>query len=183
LPVAGAGAAGAGGPGGGAGGAAAGGAGGAASGGVGGVAAAGGGSASAAAGAAGTAGTAGTGGTGTTSEFDPASCDFDDTTGCDSLDCQAACPTTDGGDCARRCTAVVDCVADEVASNLDPPCVTEADPLCGARLPPNGTEKACTTVVEPAGGANPAPPNGNGAPQPSFVARQFVECICSVPRP
>jgi hypothetical protein len=38
-------------------------------------------------------------------------------------------------------------------------------------------------VVEPAGGFNPAPPTGNGNPSPAFVARQFVECICSEPRP
>ena len=59
--------------------------------------------------------------------------------------------------------------------------VTADDPLCGARV--GGDAKACTTVVEPAGGPNPNPPTGNGNPQPSFVARQFVECICSLPRP
>jgi hypothetical protein len=180
LPVAGAGGSGAGGAGTGSAGA---GAGGAVTGGVGGAAGASGGSAGAAAGAAGTTATAGTGAGATSAVFDPASCDFGDTTGCDELGCQEGCPTNDGGDCARRCTSVIGCVSGQIENNPDAPCVTEADPLCGARLAPNGNEKACTSVVEPAGGFDPPPPTGNGNPQPSFVAREFVECICSVPRP
>ena len=132
--------------------------------------------------AAGTGGAAaGTGGSGTAAEFDPSSCDFTDTTGCDTLDCQASCPTNDGNSCLNRCLAVVQCVSDNVADNPNAPCVSADDPLCGAR--DAGQARACTTVVEPAGGPNPNPPSGTQAPQPSFVARQFVECICSVPRP
>jgi len=134
--------------------------------------------------AGGTGGTgAGTGGTGSTAVFDPSACDFTDETGCEALTCQARCPTGDGGSCLNRCVPVVDCVIDEVAENPTAHCATAADPLCGARAPGNGAENACTTVVEPAGGPNPAPPNGNAAPSPAFVARQFVECICSLPRP
>jgi hypothetical protein len=139
------------------------------------------GSAAGAGGAAGTAGTAGTAGSGSSAVFDPASCDFDDTTGCDTLTCQARCPTNDGGSCSNRCVAVVDCVSEDVASNPDAPCLTEDDPLCGGR--DGGQPRACTTVVEPAGGPNPSAPTGTQAPQPSFVARGFVECICSLPRP
>jgi hypothetical protein len=140
-----------------------------------------GGAAGAAAGAGGAAGTAGTGGTGSSAVFDAASCDFADTTGCDTLTCQARCPTNDGGSCSNRCVAVVDCVSEDVASNPDAPCLTEDDPLCGGR--DGGQPRACTTVVEPAGGPNPSAPTGTQAPQPSFVARGFVECICSLPRP
>jgi hypothetical protein len=157
--------------------------GGASGGGSGGAAgsAAGAGGAAGTAGTAGTAGAAGTAGSGSSAVFDPASCDFDDTTGCDTLTCQARCPTNDGGSCSNRCVAVVDCVSEDVASNPDAPCLTEDDPLCGGR--DGGQPRACTTVVEPAGGPNPSAPTGTQAPQPSFVARSFVECICSLPRP
>jgi hypothetical protein len=122
---------------------------------------------------AGTGGTgAGTGGTGGTSTavFDVDSCSFTNTAGCDDLACAQVCPTNDGNSCLNRCNAVITCVTD----NSD--CIAEDDPLCGARV--QGQPKDCTTVVEPAGGANPSDTN-----QPSFVARQFVECLCSVPRP
>ncbi|HTV26016.1 MAG TPA: hypothetical protein VMG12_45270, partial [Polyangiaceae bacterium] len=124
---------------------------------------------------------AGTGGTGSAAVFDPSSCDFGDTTGCDTLTCQARCPTNDGNSCLNRCVAVVECVTDNVADNPTAPCVTEDDPLCGGR--DAGQPRECTTTVEPAGGPNPNAPTGTQAPQPSFVARQFVECICSAPRP
>lgn len=129
-------------------------------------------------GAGGAGGTAGTGGTGTGSAavFDPSSCDFDDITGCEALTCQARCPTGDGGSCLNRCVPVVDCVTEEVATSPGASCVTEADPLCGGR--DVGQPRACTALVDSAGGLNAA-----GANQPAFVARQFVECICSVPRP
>src|SRR5690606_33775951 len=100
----------------------------------------------------------------------------------DDLTCQAACSTNDGGDCSRRCTAVVACASGEVPDDPNLPCVpSEDDPLCGGR--DQGLLRACTNTVESAGGFDPAPPTGAGNPQPSFVARQFVECICSVPRP
>jgi hypothetical protein len=140
-----------------------------------------GGTAAGAGGAGGTVGTAGTGGTGSSAVFDPASCDFADTTGCDALTCEAQCPTNDGGSCLNRCVAVVDCVSDNVTANPATPCVTADDPLCGGR--DGGQARACTNVVEPAGGPDPNPPSGTQAPQPSFVARGFVECICSLPRP
>lgn len=127
------------------------------------------------------AGSVGTGGAGAVSVFDPGACDFTDTTGCEALACEASCPTNDGNSCVSRCLPVVECVSDDVASNGAATCVTEGDPLCGART--NGTPNVCTNVVEPAGGPNPAAPTGNGAPQPSFVARQFIECMCSSPRP
>lgn len=177
LPVAGTGGVAAGG----AGGTAAGGAGGTAAGGVGGGAAGAAAGTGGAASTGGAAGTAGTGGTGSSAVFDPSSCDFEDITGCDALTCQAACPTNDGNSCLNRCAAVVECVTENVETNAADPCVTADDPLCGAR--DAGQPRECTDVVEPAGGPNPNPPTGTQAPQPSFVARQFVQCICSVPRP
>jgi hypothetical protein len=135
-----------------------------------------GGTAGSAAGAGGAAGTAGTAGTGSSAVFDPASCDFADTTGCDTLTCQAACPTNAGDYCLTSCVAIIECVTDQVAENPETSCVTAADPLCGRR---DGAQtSACTTLVESAGGIN-----ATGANQPSFVARGFVECICSLPRP
>jgi hypothetical protein len=117
---------------------------------------------------AGTGGTgAGTGGTGSQAAFDPESCNFTDPTGCEDLACDQVCPdpNSDGNSCLGRCTPVITCVTDNAA------CVTEADPLCGGRN--QGQPKECTTVVEPAGGFNST--NSN---QPSFVARQFVDCMC-----
>jgi hypothetical protein len=148
-------------------------------GGAGGAAAGTGGAAAGTGGAA--AGTGGAAGTGPTSTFDATQCDFEDPAGCEALTCQAVCPTNDGGSCLTRCNTVITCVSGEEATNPGASCITEADPLCGARV--QGQAKACTTAVEPAGGANPAAPTGTGNPQPSFVARRFVECICSVPRP
>jgi hypothetical protein len=139
-----------------------------------------GGTAAGAGGAGGGAGSAGTGGTGSAAVFDASSCDFEDITGCDTLTCQAACPTNDGNSCLNRCVAVIECVTENVETAAEP-CVTADDPLCGAR--DAGQARACTNVVEPAGGPDPNPPTGTQAPQPSFVARSFVECICSVPRP
>lgn len=124
----------------------------------------------------GTAGTGGTGGTGSAPVFDASACDFADLTGCDTLACETRCPTNDGGSCLNRCVAVVDCVADQVAENPAASCVTADDPLCGGR--DVGQPRQCTQLVETAGGTN-----ATGANQPSFVAREFVECICSVPRP
>jgi hypothetical protein len=147
-------------------------AGGTAQGGTSGVAAGAGGAGGAAAGTGGAAaGTGGVGGTGAAATFDPAACDFDDVDGCDTLTCLAACSTTDGGDCRRRCEAVIDCVS------TDDDCViSEADPLCAVRN--GGAVNTCTAVTDSAGGANTTQ-----VTQPAFVARQFVECICSVPRP
>jgi hypothetical protein len=149
---------------------------------------AGGGAAGAAAGAGGTpgsagsAGTAGTGGTGSSAVFTPSSCDFDDTEGCDDLTCQNACLPGDGNDCINRCTPIVTCVSNNVAANPAAPCVTEADPTCGARSN-SGTSNVCTNAVDQGGGPNPAAPAAGARPAPSFVARQFIECICSLPRP
>jgi hypothetical protein len=127
-----------------------------------------------AAGAADATDAAGTGGvpnTEATAVFDPTACNFDDPTGCEGLACLAACPTNDSGSCNNRCQALVTCVAS------DPECnVSEADPLCAARI--NGTPTACTQEADSAGGADTTV-----ATQPAFVARRFVECICTVPRP
>jgi hypothetical protein len=147
-----------------------GGAGGAAAG-AGGSAAGVGGSVAGTGGAAGTAGTGGTVGTGATGTFDPAACDFADVTGCETLTCLAACSTTDGGSCRTRCEALITCVS------TDADCViSEADPLCAARNV--GAANACTNQADSAGGADTTTTT-----QPAFVARRFVECICSVPRP
>jgi hypothetical protein len=132
----------------------------------------------AAGGAPGTPATAGTGGTpaaagtgATGGVFDAASCDFDELTGCEDLACLAACPTNDGGSCSTRCQTLITCVA------TDPACaISEADPLCAARV--GGTPAACTQEADAAGGATTTQTTA-----PAFVARQFVECICSVPRP
>jgi hypothetical protein len=72
--------------------------------------------------------------------------------------------------------AVVDCVTEQVAEDPEESCVTAADPLCGGR--DVGQPRACTELVDAAGGLN-----ATGANEPSFVARGFVECICSLPRP
>jgi hypothetical protein len=144
-----------------------------AQGGVGGTAAGAGGApgTAGAAGAAGTAGNAGTTGTGAVGTFDPAACDFEDVTGCETLTCLAACSTTDGGSCRTRCEALITCVS------TDADCViSEADPLCAVRN--GGTPNACTQQADSAGGAATTQTT-----QPAFVAREFVECICSVPRP
>ena len=160
-----------GGAGGGTGGSVAGGAGGSVAGGAGGTNQGG----TAGTGAGGTTATAGTGGGAGEPVFDVNACDFDVLTGCEDLTCEQVCPTNDGGSCRTRCEAVITCLE----TNTD--CITEEDPLCGARV--QGQPKACTTAVEPAGGATPAPPQNGGNPQPSFVALEFVECICSTPRP
>jgi hypothetical protein len=116
-------------------------------------------------GAAGAAG-AGTGGTTAQSNFDPASCDFDDTTGCGApLGCTCA-----GEQCQARCTNIVDCLKTNIT------CITEADPLCAVR-PQGGGTKACTTVVETGGGVNA------GDNQPAGIVRALVNCVCSNPRP
>jgi hypothetical protein len=155
----------------GAGGSVGGGTGGTAQGGAGGAGGAAAGTGGAAAGTGGAAaGTGGTGGTGTTAAFDPESCDFEDLAGCEDLTCEAACSTTDGGSCRTRCEALITCVT------TDPACsITEADPLCAARV--NGNPAACTQEADSAGGANTTQ-----ATQPAFVARELVECVCSVPR-
>ena len=116
-------------------------------------------------GAAGAAG-AGTGGTTAQSNFDPGSCDFDDTTGCGApLGCTCA-----QEQCQARCTNIVDCLKTNIT------CITEADPLCAVRT--NGTGKACTGVVDSGGGVNTTDAN-----QPAAIVRAFVNCVCSNPRP
>jgi hypothetical protein len=120
---------------------------------------------SAGSGAAGSA-SAGAGGTTAQSNFDPASCDFDDTTGCGApLGCTCA-----GEQCQKRCTDIVDCLKTNIT------CITEADPLCAVRT--GGTGKACTSVVDTGGGVNTTDQN-----QPAAIVRAFVNCICSDPRP
>lgn len=111
----------------------------------------------------GSAGT-GSGGTGSQSIFNPASCDFDDLTGCEDLGCN--CPEER---CGTRCTNIVTCLSDNIT------CITEADPLCAIRN--NGTPNTCTTVVETGGGVNA---DNN---QPSGIVRELVNCVCSDPRP
>ena len=116
-------------------------------------------------GAAGAAGS-GTGGTTAQSNFDPASCDFDDTTGCGApLGCTCA-----QEQCQTRCTNIVACLKTNIT------CITEADPLCAVR-PQGGGTKACTTVVESGGGVN-ADTN-----QPAGIVRALTNCVCSNPRP
>ncbi len=120
---------------------------------------------SAGSGAAGAA-SAGAGGSTAQSNFDPASCDFDDTTGCGApLGCTCA-----GEQCQKRCTDIVDCLKTNIT------CITEADPLCAVRT--GGTGKACTSVVDTGGGVNTTDQN-----QPAAIVRAFVNCICSDPRP
>jgi len=109
--------------------------------------------------------------------FDSAACDFEDRTGCEALECEAMCPTTDGGSCLARCDAVIECVASEFDGGDCVP--TEDDPMCGVRSS-QGAPNVCTLFVEQAGGANPpSPPPAF----PSFVARELVRCLCSAPRP
>jgi hypothetical protein len=101
--------------------------------------------------------------------FDAAACDFVNTTGCEQLTCERACPINQGSFCLVVCENILDCVSQQ-------PCSTESDPLCAVRTP--GQLNICTNVVEPGGG-----PNTTNATMPAFVARSFVECACSVPRP
>jgi hypothetical protein len=109
--------------------------------------------------------------TATSSVFDPAACDFQNVVGCEDLDCLQACPANDSGSCSTRCQALITCVS------TDPQCtITPEDPLCAARV--GGAVAACTQEADSAGGANTTQTT-----QPAFVARQFVQCICSVPRP
>lgn len=112
--------------------------------------------------------------------FDPAACDFDDLQGCEALACESVCPTNDGGSCSVRCSAVIECVSAQVQDGGCLP--TEDDPMCGVRGP-FGIPNVCTQVVEAAGGPNVLPPAPGQVPQPSFVARELVRCLCSTPRP
>lgn len=121
-------------------------------------------------GAAGAAGTAGTGGTTATSVFDPAECDFESITGCETFACVNACPAGQGTYCTTACNAIVTCV-----SETEPLCATEQDPICGARN--GGAESECTPEADSAGGATTTDAN-----QPAFKARRFIQCLCSVPR-
>lgn len=124
--------------------------------------------------AAGAAGTGGTAGTGDAAVFDPASCDFDDVTGCEALTCEEACPGNDGNYCLDTCNGVIACVSGEDPDNANLVCApSEADPLCSTRGQA-GALGPCTVTVESAGGQDS---------QPRTAARQFVECICSLPRP
>jgi hypothetical protein len=116
-------------------------------------------------GAAGTAGTAGAGGTTAQSTFNPAACDFDDTTGCQNLGCICA-----GEQCGARCTNIVQCLKDNIT------CITASDPLCAARTA--GAPNLCTAQVDTGGGANTTDPN-----QPAAIVRALVNCVCSDPRP
>lgn len=111
--------------------------------------------------------------------FDAASCDFADLTGCEALTCEAACPTTDGGSCLTRCSNVIDCVSTTFEDGFCVP--TEDDLMCGVRF--QAQADFCTSVVEPAGGNNPPTPAPGQTPQPAFVARELVRCLCSTPRP
>jgi hypothetical protein len=96
----------------------------------------------------------------------PASCDFDDLTGCGApLGC-----TCGQEQCGARCTNIVDCLKTNIT------CITEADPLCAVRT--NGVGKACTSVVDTGGGVDTT--NAN---QPAAIVRAFVNCVCSNPRP
>jgi hypothetical protein len=166
--------------GGGSAGASAAGAGGGANGGAGGAsggagAASGGAAGTGTAGTSGTAGTTGTAGTGAVSNpnFDVASCDFTDTTGCANLDCAVACPANKGSYCPTNCPLIVTCVSQNTTTAN---CITADDPLCGKR---NGaTTKPCTTPFEQGGGNQLTDPT-----QPASVALAYVECICSKPRP
>jgi len=116
-------------------------------------------------GAAGTAGTSGTGGTTAQSTFNPAACDFDNTTGCQNLGCICA-----QEQCGARCTNIVQCLRD----NID--CITAADPLCALRSA--GVANTCTAQVDTGGGANTTDAN-----QPAAIVRALVNCVCSDPRP
>jgi hypothetical protein len=153
-------------------------AGGSAAGGAAGAAAAGSSGAGGAGGAGGAAG-AGTGGgagSGSAAVFDAESCDFDDPAGCTDLTCQAVCPTNDGNSCLDRCVAVIACVSGNAECDI-----TAQDLMCAVRNA--GMPNTCTTAAEPAGGATPTAPAPGQVPQPSFVAQEFIRCICSVPRP
>jgi hypothetical protein len=113
----------------------------------------------------GTGGTAGSGtaGTGNQAVFDPASCDFQDQSGC--LSCVQRCPTNDGGSCAMRCNTALACPA----ANTE--CIIESDPLCRIRLNNGANANVCTMVVDSAG------------PDAEAIALALVECLCSLPRP
>jgi hypothetical protein len=52
--------------------------------------------------------------------------------------------------------------------------------MCAARF--QGQADFCTNVVDAAGGSNAPPPLPGQTPQPSFVARELVRCLCSTPR-
>jgi hypothetical protein len=100
--------------------------------------------------------------------LDPAACDFGTTEGCEQLACETACPTNVGSFCLTACSRILTCVSSDVL------CITAADPLCAQRT--NGTPSACTSAVEQGGPAtNPT--------SPSAIARAFIECLCSQPRP
>ncbi|MEO8179937.1 MAG: hypothetical protein ABI895_13975 [Deltaproteobacteria bacterium] len=117
------------------------------------------------AGSAGTTGASGAGGTTAQSNFSPASCDFDNTTGCQNLGCTCA-----QEQCGARCTNIVQCLRD----NID--CITEADPLCAIRNA--GAPNTCTAQVDTGGGATTTDAN-----QPATIVRALVNCVCSDPRP
>lgn len=101
--------------------------------------------------------------------FDPAACDFANTTGCEELTCERACPIDQGSYCSVVCSEILTCVSQQ-------PCSTQSDPLCAVRT--RGVANICSNVVDLGGGVNVTNPN-----LPAFVAREFVECACSVPRP
>lgn len=119
-------------------------------------------------GAAGTAG-AGTGGTTAQSNFDPASCNFDNRTGCEAQACATACPANMGNYCTTNCPNIITCLA------ADPTCITAQDPMCALRS--NGQPNQCTSQVENSGGANTTNVN-----DPAFVARALVQCLCDSTR-
>jgi hypothetical protein len=116
------------------------------------------------------AGGAGAGGTGAQGTFTPSSCSFDNQTGCEAFGCQN-CPANSGSYCADNCPPIIQCV---LVDNLG--CSTAQDPLCGART--GNTGNACLAFVESFGGDSNPPPGS-----PAFVARELVNCVCTVPRP
>jgi len=115
--------------------------------------------------------TAGTGGVAGEPVFDANACDFEDVGGCEDLTCEQACPPNSGTYCQTSCEALLTCVSTDAACSI-----SEADPLCAARN--GGATSACTGQADSAGGSN-----STNVTSPAFIARQFVECVCSNPRP
>lgn len=109
----------------------------------------------------------GSGGTtsagGSVAEGARAACDWAGST-CITKSCQNVCPTTDGGDCSKRCGQLITCI------KATSTCATELDPMCVLRGM-NGAPNDCTMPWETAGSS---PSN----PGPSQVATEYFECAC-----